>query len=112
MQYLVTGTYNEPGPLLPPEKVVEMVENVVVPSLEIISQMQKDGKMLAGGIHAGSRVGTMIVEAASNEEVDQMIGKIPFWGLLRWTITPLVSFSDRAKWEAEGVKEMKKRLAG
>ncbi len=112
MRYLVTGAYVEPGPLLPPDKVVQMVENVVLPSLQSLAQMESDGKVIAGGIHAGARVGTMIVEAGSHEEVDQLIGRLPFWGLLRWTVTPLVSFGDRAQWEGELVKQLKKQLGG
>ena len=112
MRYLVTGTYVEPGPLLPPDRVVDMLEKIVLPSLQNLAKMEQDGKVLAGGIHVAGRVGTMIVEADSNEEVDRLIGKLPFWGLLRWTVTPLVSFNDRAKWEGELIKEMKKSVAG
>ena len=112
MQYLVTGEYVEPGALLPLDKVVEMVENAAVPSLRALAQLQQDGTILAGGIHVAARTGTMILEAESPEAADQILGRLPFWGLLRWTVTPLVSFSDRADWEAQAVAELKQRLAG
>ncbi len=112
MRYLVTGQYVEPGPLLPPDKVVEMVENVAIPSLQMLAKLESDGKIVAGGIHTAARTGTMIVEAASHQEVDEMVGQIPFWGLLHWTVTPLVAFSDRARFEAGLMAELKKRLAG
>jgi hypothetical protein len=112
MRYLVTGQYVEPGPLLPPDKVVFMVQEAVLPSLELLARMEAEGKILAGGVHSGGRIGTMIVEAASNEELDGLLGKLPFWGLLRWTVVPLTGFADRAKWESQAVADMKKRMAG
>jgi hypothetical protein len=110
MRYLVTGEYVEPGPLLPPEKVVEMVENAVLPGLQMLAQMEGEGKVVAGGVHASARTGTMIVETDSHDAIDKLIVSLPFWGLLKWTVTPLVTFADRAKWEGEMVAELKKNL--
>jgi hypothetical protein len=89
-----------------------MVENVAIPSLQVLAKLESDGKIVAGGVHTAARTGTMIVEAASHQEVDELIGHIPFWGLLHWTVTPLVGFGDRAKFESGLIAERKKKLAG
>jgi hypothetical protein len=52
----------------------------------------------------------MIVETDSHDAIDKLIGSLPFWGLLKWTVTPLVTVADRAKREGEMVAELKKNL--
>ena len=54
MQYLVHGEFVDPGALLPPQQLGQIVENAVIPSLETLA---KDKRVLAGGILAGTRVG-------------------------------------------------------
>lgn len=40
-RYLVTGEYVDPGPLLPPEQLVQMVEEMVLPSLEALAKLEE-----------------------------------------------------------------------
>ena len=108
MRYLVTGTYVEPGPLLPPQQVVQMLEQVVIPSLESMVALEKEKKIVAGGILTGAREGVFIIEASSHEEVTRTLMNLPFWGLLTWQVNPIESFEFRAKLEHEGVARMKK----
>ena len=108
MRYLVTGTYVEPGPLLPPQQVVQMLEQVVIPSLESMAALEKEKRIVAGGVLTGAREGVLIIEASSHEEVTRTLMNLPFWGLLKWQVTPIESFEFRAKLEREGVARMKK----
>jgi muconolactone delta-isomerase len=101
MHYLVTGEYVETGALLPPPQVSQMIEHTIIPSLEALAKLQKDGKILAGGIIVGARAGVFVLEAASHEEVTRTLLALPFWGLLKWDVTPLESFSHRASFERE-----------
>ena len=112
MRYLVTGKYNEPGPMLPPDRVAAMLEEIILPSLKILAQWEADGTMVAGGVQLTSRTGTMIIEAASNDALDKMVAQLPFWGMLTWTAVPLTSFAERAKVEGDLLADLKKRLAG
>jgi len=48
----------------------------------------------------------MIIDAASNDEVADLLLTLPFWGLLDWKITPLSSIEAAAK----RVREMSQRL--
>ena len=71
------------------EAFPQMFERVIRPSLESLAKMV-DERKLTGGVLAGQRAGAFILEAQSNEEVDRILGALPFWGLLNFSVTPLV----------------------
>jgi hypothetical protein len=62
MQYLVTMEYVEPGPLFPARQLGQMVEESILPSFDLLATLQADGKVLAGGVPAGSRTAVFIIE--------------------------------------------------
>ena len=105
MKYLVQGEYVEPGPLMPQEQVMKMIEGVVIPSLDMLARWEEEGK-ITGGLAVGARRGVFVMEASSHEEVDKMLQSLPFWGLLKWEVTALHSFKGRANQEREAVKAM------
>jgi Muconolactone delta-isomerase len=105
--YLAIGEYVEPGPLLPPQQVVQMIEQVVLPSFEAMAKLQDQKKIVAGGIYAGDRKGCFILDVASNDEVNRILQALPFWGLLRWTVVPMQGFRERAADERKAAETMK-----
>lgn len=96
MQYLVTMEYVEPGPLFAAQQLGQMVEETILPSFDLLATWQTQGKVVAGGVLAGTRTATFIVEAASNDELDQLIEGIPWWGVMKTTVAPLQTFAKRA----------------
>jgi muconolactone delta-isomerase len=54
------------------------------------------GKIVAGGVPVGSRTASFIVEAASHDELDQLLEGVPWWGVMKTTVAPLQSFAQRA----------------
>jgi len=108
-QYLVRGTFIDPGMLAPPDAVVKMSESTVFPSLAMLSEWVKEGKIV-GGVAVGEKQGWFIVDAKSNAELDRMIQSLPFWGLLEWEVTPLHSFAARMGQEKEMIAKMKEQL--
>jgi hypothetical protein len=108
--YLAIGEYVEPGPLFPPQQVAQMIENVVLPSFEAMAKLQDEKKIVAGGVYAGERKGCIILDAASNDEVNRTLLALPFWGLLRWTVTPMQGFRERAADERKAVEAMKSMM--
>lgn len=96
MHYLVTMEFVEPGPLFAPQQLGQMVEETILPSFDLLASLQAEGKVVAGGVLAGTRTATFIVEAASNDELDQLVEGIPWWGVMKTTVTPLQSFAKRA----------------
>jgi len=105
MQYLVMGS-GGPG-FASPEQAVQLLEGVIIPSLE---QLAKDEKILAGGLPVGDRAVAFIMEAASNDEVDQFVRAIPLWPALNWEVTPLQSFAGRAATESAVVQHLKQGM--
>jgi hypothetical protein len=108
-QYLVRGTFIDPGVLASPESVVKSTEGLVFPSLAMLEEWVKEGKA-TGGIVVSAKEGVFILNAASNEDVDRMIQGLPFWGLLHWEVTPLIPVGERLKREKEMIAQMKARL--
>ena len=108
MRYFVKGEFIEPGVLLPQEQFVQMLENVIIPSLDAVSKLEKDNKIIAAGLLTGARAGVFILEAESNEEVTQLLQNLPFWPLLKWKVLPLDSFEDRANRERNNIKNIMK----
>jgi len=103
MLYLVTGENIENGQGNDPKEWSQLIETAVIPSLESMVKLEKEGKIRAGGLFAGARIGVVILEAESNTEVSRILRSLPFWGFLKWDITPLETFDD-------GVKETKEML--
>ena len=49
MQYLVTEELINPGPLLPPDQLVGIMRQWVLPSMDTLIKLKSEGKIIAGG---------------------------------------------------------------
>ncbi|MGC2062923.1 MAG: muconolactone Delta-isomerase family protein [Thermodesulfovibrionales bacterium] len=106
MKYLVSGS-GGPG-FASPEEAVRVLEEIILPSFDQLIGLEKKKKILAGGLPVGDRAFVFIAEASSNEELDQLLRKLPMWGALDWEVTPLQSFAGRADQERAIIKKLKK----
>ncbi len=106
-RYLVTGEYVDPGPMLPPQQLVQLIEQMVLPSFEALAKLEEQKKILGGGIISGARAGAFIVDVASNSELNRMLQELPFWGIVKWNATPLQGFRERAADEKSAVDRIK-----
>ena len=91
MQYLVEAE-NIDG-LIPMKDVPDYINHIVIPSYQELIKLESENK-IKGGLLAGQRAGALVVEASSNEELGKMLKSIPFWGMVKWKITPLQSFKS------------------
>jgi hypothetical protein len=105
MKYLVTGSEG-PG-FTSPEEAVEVLEGSILPTFDVLLKLESDNKILAGGIPVGDRAIVFILEATSHEEADQLLRDLPAWGVLKWAVTPLQGFEERAKKERSVVEKIK-----
>ena len=105
MKYLVSG-FDGPG-FATPEEALRLLENVVLPSLDALSRLQAEKRILAGGLKVGERAFVFVAEAESNEKLDRMLREIPFWGMVKWEVTPLESFETRATEERAMTAQLK-----
>jgi hypothetical protein len=106
MLYLVIGESLENAPRAPNE-MIGMLEQIVIPSFETLIKMENDKKVLAGGLYAGARTGMVVLDADSHEECNKLLQSLPFWGELKWTITPLISFTEGIKMTHDGIELLK-----
>jgi len=59
MQYLVTMEFVEPGPLFSAQQLGQMVEETILPSFDLLVSLKTEGKVVAGGVLAGTRTATL-----------------------------------------------------
>ncbi len=78
----------------PPEQVIAMTENVVVPSYKMLVEGERSKKFMGGGL-AGRKGWAVIGDFASNDEVGKWVESLPFWTVQDVEITPMVSFQGQ-----------------
>jgi muconolactone delta-isomerase len=82
---------------LPAEKFLGMIAS----TWQAIKQLENNGKVLAGGAMVGKRAGCVIVDVASNEELSELLTRLPVAGYMDWEVVPLVPADtalESAKW--------------
>ena len=89
---------------------MEVLQGVILPSFKELIELEKSKKIIAGGLPVGDRAFVFIAEAKSNDELEQMLRRLPMWGELDWEVTALQTFSGRAKQERQAVRQLKKIL--
>jgi muconolactone delta-isomerase len=83
------------------------LENLVLPTLQKLHDLQKEGKIRGGGLLAGQRAIALMVEAASVEELDMMIQSLPLWAFMHVQVTPLTPFETRIKADKALIERLK-----
>lgn len=106
MKYLVVGSMG--AAFASPEEEVKLLKEKVFPSFDQLIALEKKKKILAGGLPVGDRAFIFIMEASSNDELDEVLRAIPLWGLMDWEVTPLQTFHGRATQERGIVKKLER----
>jgi muconolactone delta-isomerase len=92
---------------MPPERFVQVLDQMVVPGVEKLDQWEQEGKIHGGGYTAG-RGGVFMIDADSSEEVDQLLTSLPHWPVVKVDVQPLISTSsllERARAIRQRVQE-------
>ncbi len=90
MRFLVTIDGSNVGVGMPPERLAQVMDQMVVPGVEKLAQWEQEGRIHGGGYTAG-RGGVFIIDADSSDEVDRLVTSLPHWGLVKVDVTPLIS---------------------
>ncbi len=107
MRFLVTIDGSDVGVGMPPERLGQLVEQMVVPSLEKLAQWEQEGRIHGGG-YTAARGGVFMIDADSSDEVDQLVTSLPHWGLIKVDVKPLISTTallERARAMRQRVQE-------
>jgi len=110
MQYLVTEELINPGPLLPPDQLVGIMRQWVLPSMDTLIKLKSEGKIVAGGVPVGERALVLIFEAESHEELDTILQRLPLWGLAKWKVTPLETLEGRTGRDRQFIEQLEQSL--
>jgi muconolactone delta-isomerase len=92
MRFLVTIDPPDVEVGMPPERIAQVVNQMVVPSLEQLAQWEDEGRIHGGG-YTAARGGVFMIDADSPEEVDQLVTSLPFWGISKVEVKPLMPSS-------------------
>jgi len=90
MRFLVTIDGSDMAVGRSPEQLAKVVKQMVVPSLEQLAQWEQEGRVHGGG-YTAARGGVFIMDADSSEEVEQLLTSLPYWGLVKVDVKPLIS---------------------
>ena len=104
MLYLVTGEWIE-DPTETAEGFATIWEQMIRPSLEILSKTADDKR--TGGVFAGQRMGVIILDVSSHEEVGSFLASLPFWSRLKWDVTPLESYRSAITRDSKAMENLK-----
>lgn len=85
--YLVTGEVKG----TPPSASVEFIERGKA-TLERLADLERQGRA-KGGIYSGRMGMCVILEAASNEELNELVISLPSFSTASWEVIPLHSFA-------------------
>ena len=96
MTYLVQMKLANPGRPATPQEGIAFIEQYILPTLQLCKKLEAEKKILAGGPVSGSIALALMVSAESIQELDRLVEGLPVWPRMETTVTPLISFDDRA----------------
>ncbi len=105
MRFLVTIDGSDAGVGMPPERLIQVQDQMVIPGVERLARWEEEGRIHGGG-YTAARGAVFVMEADSIEEVDQLITGLPHWGLVKVDVKPLISASSML----ERIHTMRQRL--
>ena len=93
MRFLVTIDGSDVGVGMPPERLGQVMNQMVIPGVEKLAQWEQEGRIHGGG-YTAARGSVYIMDADSSEEVEQLLTSLPHWGLVKVDVKPLISTSS------------------
>jgi hypothetical protein len=78
--YLVSINLRRADPLLPLDKLTELVRDTILPSVEALTRLQAQGKVVSGGYPIGGQpVIVLLVDANTESELYEILKGLPLW---------------------------------
>jgi len=78
--YLVSMNLRRADPLLPVDQLTELVRGTILPSVEALTRLQAQGKVVSGGYPVGGRpVIVLLVDANTERELYEILEGLPLW---------------------------------
>jgi muconolactone delta-isomerase len=110
MKYLVQMKLVNSNRPATPEEGVAFIEQIILPTLELCGKFEAEKRIIAGGPVSGSIALSLIVNAESAQEVDDLLTSLPVWSRMETTVTPLNSFEGRMQTVRTRLDELKRQI--
>ena len=109
MLYLIKAQAIENAVAGPPEQVIPLVENVIIPSFKMLVEGER-GKKFMGGAIAGRRGWAVIADFPGHEDMNRWVMGMPFWNMQNTEVLPLVSFQSQLDSLSKRMQDVKSML--
>lgn len=110
MKYLVQmELVGAARPATAPEGV-GFIEQQILPTLERCKKLEAEGKIVGGGPVSGAIALSLVVDAASSQEVDEVVSSLPVWPRMETTVTPLTTFDERVQLVQTQLQRLKSQI--
>ncbi len=93
-RYLVTMGIETADPLLPIDRLVGVVRESILPSLEALADLEGRGRVVTGGYPVGERFVVLVVEADSEEDLQEVLDGLPLSGVAKVEARRLQGFGE------------------
>jgi muconolactone delta-isomerase len=90
-----------------PQEGIVFIEQFILPTLELCKRFEAEKKIIAGGPLSGAIALSLIVNAESVQELDDLITSLPVWPRMETTVAPLTSFDDRMQTVRARLEQLK-----
>ena len=94
--YLVTMNLNRADPLLPVDQLTQFIRSAILPSVESLTQLQAQGKVVSGGYPIGRPAIVLLMDAASEKELYEILEGLPIWEQVEAETRRMQGFEDLA----------------
>ena len=111
MDYLVQMTLADSARSRTLEEGRALMEQYIIPSLELCRKLAGEGKIVAGGPISAAIALALVVRVDTVQELDDVLEGLPIWPWMETKVTPLTSFEGRIATLAPRLARIKARLA-
>jgi muconolactone delta-isomerase len=92
--YLVKMNLTRTDPLLPVDQLTQLIRGAILPSVESLTKLQAQGKVVSGGYPIGRPAIVLLVDAHSEEELYEILKDLPIWEQTEAEITRMQGFEE------------------
>ena len=112
MQYLVQLKLSSSARPMTPEEGIAFIEQFIFPTLELCKKLREEKKIVAGGPVSGAVALTLIVNAESAQDLDDLITSLPVWPRMETEVIPLTTFDARRQSLIARLEALKAQVGG
>jgi muconolactone delta-isomerase len=92
--YLAKMNLSRSDPLLPVDQLTQFIRGALLPSVESLTRLQAQGKVVSGGYPIGRPAIVLLVDAESEEELYEILQSLPVWEQVEVEITKMQGFEE------------------